>query len=179
MGTIWSDLISNGIAEDNDCNEKGFKRYMMGTYYLFQYSKNAASLGQSFGEHSSTCRGEPLWRWIFMIAKLKDQKIVWPSWFDEPNAEKFIVVKDGKDVSRWEKKNPRLNRDKKYYSHKYNCCALKWELATAVHCRQIVWMSGPFRGGKGDGTIYIGEEDADDEELPYVTNLAFPSPMKA
>jgi hypothetical protein len=44
--------------------------------------------------------------------------------------------------------------DGKWYSHKFNGPAVKYELGVCINTGHICWMKGPFRGGKGDSTIF-------------------------
>ena len=63
-------------------------------------------------------------------------------------------------------KQPNKTKDRRYYSHKFDGCTLKWELGIAVHFLQIVHLAGPFHSGKHDSSICKGEEDkCDDKEL--------------
>lgn len=42
----------------------------------------------------------------------------------------------------------------KVKSHKYNGAALKYEVAISIYSGDIVWVGGPYRGGKHDLTIF-------------------------
>jgi len=54
-------------------------------------------------------------------------------------------------------KDPRTTRegfDKRWYSHKFNGPAVKYELAVAIHTGDIVAFCGPFMGAEPDQKIF-------------------------
>ena len=166
---VWSDLVTTDIAEarldDADKCEEGLTRFLISNFFLFHYPKNARDTGQKFGIYYKKVEGRNIWRWVEKIAALKAEKIVWHPSLNDPNGPKFVCTVDGKDQARQEVKHPNKNKDRRYYSHKFDGCALKWELGIAVFMPQIVHLAGPFRGGKHDSSIYKGEEDECDEAL--------------
>jgi hypothetical protein len=157
LANMWHDMITTEIdlgMEHKDVSDKGFKMFLIAHHFLWTYPKNAKLLASRFGICERYVRGENLWRWIRMIAKLKAKKIVWNQSLDDPNSQIFIVTVDGTDFKVWEKKHPTLPIDKAQYSHKFNHGALKYEIAVDVYRSKIVWISGPHRGGKHDKTIF-------------------------
>jgi len=96
-----------------------------------------------------------LFKWIRLIRDLKKKKIVWEPFLDDPNSEQYIITVDGTDLRRWEPQtHERYNRDPKQMSHKHKRAAGKFEIALSVFRPKVVWMSGPYRGGKGDREIF-------------------------
>ena len=50
--------------------------------------------------------------------------------------------------------HPEFNQDRKQYTKKFNHGGVKYEIAIALDGSQIVWISGPHRGGKHDLKIF-------------------------
>lgn len=138
---------------------------MVAVRFLWTYPRNSSVLAQGFQICERYCRGDPVWRWVANIASLKASKIVWPASLDSPDSDIFVVTVDGVDFKTWEKKHPLLNQDRQMYSHKHNKCAVKYEIGISVFTSKCVWIAGPFRGAKGDLSIYQGKEDAKDRGL--------------
>jgi hypothetical protein len=42
----------------------------------------------------------------------------------------------------------------RFHSHKFHKAALKYEVATCINTGEVVWIHGPFPGGRHDLTIY-------------------------
>ncbi len=63
---------------------------------------------------------------------------------------------DGVDFKVWEMKHQRMPIDKGGYSHKFNHCALKYEIAMDVYTSKVVWILGPHKAGVHDKTIFVG-----------------------
>ena len=95
-----------------------------------------------------------MWRWIKKIQALKAKKIVWDDTLDDPNTEVFVVSVDGVDCKMWERKHATMPVDTEFFSRKFNHGAVKYELGISVFRPKLVWMSGPFRGGKHDLTMF-------------------------
>jgi hypothetical protein len=157
LANIWYDLtttnIDTGLTE-NDKSPVGFKMFLIAHHFLWAYPKNSKMVASRFRICERNVRGEPLWRWLRMIAALKAKKIVWDKSLDDPKSQVFILTVDGTDYKVWEKKHPHFTIDKKQYSQKYNHGALKYEIAIDVYRSIVVWISGPHRGGKHDRTIF-------------------------
>ena len=163
---IWQELCNTDVEDaripDGQQNEKGFKMFMMAQFMLWVYPKNRRILQVMFhpvGEKNTY--GTQLWTWIARIAAMITEKIKWQDRFDDPDAEVFLVTVDGVDCRTWEKRDhPTMPFDKKLHSHKFKHASLKYEIAVAIYSDHIVWVNGPFRGGKHDLTILReGQED--------------------
>jgi hypothetical protein len=134
---VWSDIlirtdIDLGICA-NDRSEKGFRRLLAALHFLWAYPKNASLLGSTVGVSKRMVQGENLWKWVKVLAKLKEIKIVWPDdEYNNPNRQIYIISVDGVDFKVWEKSSPEFNIDKAQYSHKFNHGALKYELASTL-----------------------------------------------
>jgi hypothetical protein len=155
---IWHDMMTTDICLKLtilDKSDKGFDKFLMAHHFLWAYPKNSKLLVSTFkhiGERDA--RGKELWRWVEMIAQLKEKKIVWDKNLDDPDSTVFIVSVDGTDFKVWEKKHPHFSIDKGQYSHKFNHGGLKYEIAIDVFRCRVVWISGPHRAGKHDKTIF-------------------------
>ena len=93
------------------------------------------------------------WSWYFIekISGLKHDVIRLERRFEEVTAvvSCFVSV-DGTDCPVFEP----WPFDSKMFSHKTNGPALKYEVAVAISTGYIVWVNGPFKGGKGDSKIF-------------------------
>jgi hypothetical protein len=131
---------------------------MIVQHFLWTYPKNSKILASRFGICEQNARGEPLWHWVWMLAKLKAKKIVWDPSLDNPNSQVYIVSVDGTDFKVWEKSTrPALPIDKEQNSHKFNHGAVKYKITIDIYCSKVVWINGPHRAGKHDKIIYIEE----------------------
>lgn len=132
------------------------RQFLIAMYFLFVYPRNRELTGTVFDVCPEYCGGERLFRWIRRISDLKEKKIVWKSYLDDPKAETFIISVDGTDLRRWEPStHERYRIDTKQCSHKHKKAAGKFEIGLSIFRPQIVWMSGPYRGGKGDREIFL------------------------
>jgi hypothetical protein len=158
LADIWYDLTTTDIPDarldDKDISESGFIMYMSAHHFLWTYPKNSDVLASRFKICTRYARGEPLWRWIKKIQALKAKKIRWDSRLNDPNTEIFILSVDGTDFRIWEKKHPTRNIDKKFFSKKFNHCAVKYEIAISIFRPSVVWINGPFRGGMHDMPMF-------------------------
>ena len=157
LAILWLDLCQLDMMDEKDKNESGFKRFLIANFFVWTYPKNSEITAAIFGICECYCRGEPLWKWIMLIASLKDSKIIWPERFDSQQAENFIISVDGVDFfaqERYETPHPMYNIDTTYASHKYNKCAYKYEVAVSVFDSRVVWVNGPFKGGVHDLTMF-------------------------
>jgi hypothetical protein len=106
LANIWYDLtttnIDTGLTE-NDKSPVGFKMFLIAHHFLWAYPKNSKMLASRFRICERNVRGEPLWRWLRMIAALKAKKIVWDKSLDDPKSQVFILTVDGTDYKVWEK----------------------------------------------------------------------------
>jgi len=159
LANIWRDLnetdIEDARLDEKDRNEKGFKTFMIAYYFLFIYPKNRGLIQSRFGICKKYCGGERLWYWVAKIAALKAKMIRWDPVLNDPNSEIFIITIDGTDKRRWEPStHPRYNVDRRQFSKKFAHAALKFEIGLSIYRNQIVWISGPHRGGKSDIEIF-------------------------
>ncbi len=168
LADMWYDLTTTDIPEakvdKKEISMKGLRMFFAAHHFLWTYPKNAQLLASKFGICERYSRGDPLWKWIKKIQALKTKKIVWHEGLNSPNTEIFCVTVDGVDFRMWEKKHPEYPVDSKYYSKKYKHCGAKYELAVSVFHPKIVWMNGPFRGGKHDLEVF--REDGLKAKIP-------------
>ena len=82
VATIWYDLCHTTIEEaklsPKESSLSGFKRYMLGHFFVWTYPKNRKLLKSRFGICDRYLEGAELWHWPKKIAALKAAKIVWP-----------------------------------------------------------------------------------------------------
>lgn len=95
------------------------------------------------------------WSWYFIkkISELKDDVIKVERRFENLPVEVAVncfVSIDGTDCPVFEP----WPFDSKMYSHKINGSGLKYEVAVAISTGFIVWINGPFKGGKPDQEIF-------------------------
>ena len=88
------------------------------------------------------------------IGALKAAKIGWDASLDDPDTETNIITVDGTDFRTWEVKHPLYNQDKAQCSQKHNHAAKKFEIGLSIFRSQVVWISGPYPGGKHDMDIF-------------------------
>ena len=158
LATMWYDLTTTNIPaaklNEKENSEKGFKMFMVAHFFLWTYPKNSSLLASRFGMCERVSRGAPLWKWIMKIAALKEKKIKWDGRLDDIDTEVFILSVDGIDFRIWEKKHLTLPRDDKLCSHKFNSAAAKYEIGISILNSKVVWINGPFPGGKNDLIIF-------------------------
>ena len=158
VAAIWNDLISTDVQTAKLCDKensaRGAKFFLMAHNFLWTYPKNREVLASRFGVCEKYAGGQNLWEWIKKIQALKAEKIVW---FDELNSQQgpiFCITVDGVDCRM---NDPEKHVDKGYYSHKFNHCAAKYELGISIFHSKLVWINGPFRGGRHDISIFREE----------------------
>lgn len=154
LASMWFDLCNSEILNTKEKNMKGFKRFLMAHYFLWQYPKNAKSFARVFDVCEVYARGRSIWQWVEKIQSLYETTIVWPDELDSPEGAIFTISVDGVDFRTYEKKHPTLPRDTKGYSQKHNHYALKYEIGISLNTSKCVWTNGPFLGGKNDVTIF-------------------------
>jgi hypothetical protein len=73
LAKIWHDMGETILLErgSKDKTEKGFKSFLIATYFITAYPKNGEMLASRFGVGLRQVQGENLWRWVRMIASLK------------------------------------------------------------------------------------------------------------
>lgn len=169
LASQWEDLQEDDEVhmEEKDKTTKGFHHFLVAHAYLWSYHRNSTKLANEFKRVLSrrNAYGDSLWSWIRKIGCLCKRKIVWSDNLDDPNAERFIISVDGVDFKMWEKKHHLYNKDRKMNSKKHNSCGVKYEIGISTFTAKCVWISGPFRCGKHDLSIYRGDENVDDERI--------------
>jgi hypothetical protein len=158
VAEMWEDLCTTDLEDvrlkESEMGQKGLKCILMVHCFLWNYPKNAVSLGKRFGVGEKLASGQHLWHWVGKVAALRALKIVWPPELNDPNGEEFIITSDNTDVKISEKKHPHCNLDRSFFSQKHNHGGLKCEVAAANFQDQIVWVNGPFKATRHDLTIF-------------------------
>jgi hypothetical protein len=85
---------------------------------------------------------------------LKPRKIPWDPSLGDPDGSPFIGTIDGTDCKIWEPKHPLFNQDKTYSSVKFKHAGLKYELIMCLIHGRCLWISGPFKCGTHDLTVF-------------------------
>jgi hypothetical protein len=156
---MWHDLQTTELyiqMMDSEKSKNGFKMFLIAHNFLRAYPKNAQLLATSFGVCEWQVQGKNLWRWVRRLATLKGIKIVWTEdEYNNPESQTFIILVDGTDSKVWERKHATMTVDKDQYSYKFNHGGLKYEIAIDVNRAQVVWISGPHRGGMHNKTVYV------------------------
>ena len=153
IGTMWFDLTATTIPQSTLTEEekmRGFKMFMVAHYFLWVRPKNAHVLASRFQMCERNARGAHLWVWIGRIAGLLKKVIKFPR---NPGPEKYYGSIDGVDLDANETKHHRFNVDPGYCSHKFNHCAVKYQIVLSVHSPQCYGIFGPKRGGENDKTL--------------------------
>jgi hypothetical protein len=171
VAEIWYDLITGAVPEANiggtkDQSEDGFKKFMLAHFYLWTNTKNSWILSTRFNIAEHNCRGKPLWKWIGRIAALKARKIVWGPDLASPTGATFFGTIDCIDCKVPEPQHPTMNVDTKYCSVKMKHAALKYELVIAVQEPKVLSISGPFKGGTHDMTVFRAQTKQKMLEMP-------------
>jgi hypothetical protein len=154
----WSDLHSTPLnaarLKKRERSVRGFKMFMMVHYFLWNHPKNCTLLSCRFDFCKKYCSGKRLWMWIEKITALKEEKIVWDDYLDNPNSEIIIISVDCADKRKYEPSNhPFYSRNKAEILHKHKHIASKFEIALALFKQQIAFISSPHRGGMHDITV--------------------------
>ena len=167
IADIWHDLchttIEEAQLEEREKSEKGFKRYMIGHFFLWAHPKNIKLMKSRFDICERYLQGKELWYWPKKIRALKKKKIVWSSDLQSNDTATIALTVDGVNYRAWEKKHPTLNKDPAFYDHKHHSCGYKYEIAVMIYEPKIVWIKGPIRCGKGDRDVF--REDGLKEKL--------------
>ena len=155
---VWSDILTTDIdlgLEMNDKSERGFKKILTAIHFLWAYPKNNGILLSTCATCKQNVEGDKLWKYIKVLSKLKDLKIVWPEdQFRDPDGIIFLGTVDGVDFKTREKSSDELNVDNKQFLFKHNHGSLKYEVMVHAYLPKIVWINGPFQGGEHDRTIF-------------------------
>ena len=158
IAVVWSDILASDLdlgLDQNDRSECGFKKLLTALHFLWAYPKNASILASTCGTNKRDVEGERLWKWVKVLDKLKAIKIVWPAEkYNDPNGQIYLATVDGTDMKTKEKSTAQFNVDRKQYTKKFAHGGLKYEIAIDAFESKIVWINGPFCGGKHDKTIF-------------------------
>jgi hypothetical protein len=152
----WKDLRKFDHAlTKKEKGKWGLQRFLAAHHFLFTYPKSSHLQASAVSICERECRGKPLWRWFENMASLKEKKIVWPEeHFKNPETAINIITVDGVDFKTWERKHPKVPRNRKLRSHKMNHAAVKYVLVISVFESKLVLIDGPHRGGKHDMEIF-------------------------
>ncbi|GAX21863.1 hypothetical protein FisN_30Hu064 [Fistulifera solaris] len=155
LAKMWHDLVTSNLVRltEREKKEWGFDFFLRAHCFMFTYPKNVREMARSFKINQFYVRGRMMWRWIERIALLAQLKIVWPSRFDDPASERFIITVDGTDFKCTEPQHDTLPIDRQFFSQKFNHGAVKYEVALSIFEPKCVWMNGPHPGGRHDLTI--------------------------
>jgi hypothetical protein len=158
LASMWSDLCTTDIEEahleEKEKGERGFKRFMMAHYFLWEYPKNMDLMGSRFDVCKRSLQGVDLWRWPRKIAALKAIKIVWDERFNDPETEIIQFSLDSTDCRCTEKKHPQVNKDNMMCSHKHKKPAWRYEILMAILEPKILWINGPFKAGEDERGVF-------------------------
>ena len=153
IAQIWYDLMDRIPKAEKTL--KGFKYFIATHHFLWAYPKNATLFATTVPICERNLTGNNIHVWVERIASLKDKKIVWPSkHFNDSAKEKIILNVDGTNFRQQEKKHHQYNQDSKEWLFKFKRCACKFEIGLMIHESKVVWLNGPWRGGKSDLTIF-------------------------
>lgn len=85
------------------------------------------------------------WTWYFVtkIADLKDDIIVWENRLRLDKGLRCKITVDGTDFRIWQP-TPFTSV---WYTHKFKCAGLRYEVGIAIQSGDIVWLNGPFQPG--------------------------------
>ena len=95
-----------------------------------------------------------VWRWITVVASLRDEVILWGNRHRNVPDDVFCqITVDGTDFQIGEP----FPFNKKWKSPKLPGGSVKYEVAVSIYAGDIVWIYGPHNGGKNDLTIFREE----------------------
>jgi hypothetical protein len=162
VANIWSDLCSTTIEgarlKEEEKLEKGFKKFMVGMFFLWTYPKNMQLMTSRFHVALRSLQGSELWYWPKKIQALKGLKIGWAPGSESDDGIIIGLSVDGVDFRCWEKKHPRYNQDPKMCSIKFKKAAFKYEITLDVHEAKIRNLNGGHIGGTHDLTMFRDPE---------------------
>lgn len=155
---IWIDLQSTAIDEARiDGNKDSIVGFFIAINYLKRYRPEKEQ-AVTFKCSPTTIRK---WRKYFVprIAKLKKQKVVWPSAWEEPDATvpTLLFSVDGVHFRIEEPQHERYSKNTSFYSHKFKTSALNYEIAIDLATSRIVHTRGPYRAAIHDITVFREE----------------------
>jgi hypothetical protein len=167
LAGLWEEIQQTPIvaAKVNNASNEDLANFLWCVHWLNVYDTEPNLAGKT-GTSDTTVRKN---NWLFAnkLQAMLPQRVVWPEEWMEPNTNDtpiFLVSVDGIHCRVFEPQNGTYSKNPKYYSHKFNQSALCYEVAISVFDNQVVWVNGPFRGGKGDREIFRKPEEGDDDE---------------
>ena len=98
MADIWHDLqvgeYEGASLTEKEKSLKGFRMFLMATFYLWAKPKSSMLLATRFGVCERYCRGKHLWKWVNKVAALAEKKIRWDEKLSKPDTELFVASVD-------------------------------------------------------------------------------------
>jgi hypothetical protein len=163
LSGLWEDLQSTTIVEAkvNNASLDDLTNFLWCVHWLNVYDTEPNLAGKT-GQCDTTLRKHH-WLYAKKLQAMLAQRVVWPEEWKDPNANTpiYLVSVDGIHCRVFEPTQGTYSKNPKYYSHKFNQSALAYEVAISVFDNQVVWVNGPFRGGKGDRDIFRKDDEED------------------
>ena len=167
--TLWERLQLTNITEaridpfiEKVGLDKAIDYFFMGIHLLACYPKEEEAEG-TFA-HCDRTWSDWAWAHVKKINLLVSEVIVWPPSFNNPDNEAdpttetiFIITVDGTHCKIEEPTLSAFNKNKSFYSHKFNAPGLDYEIAISVHTGDCIWVSGPFPAGCPDIKVFRQE----------------------
>lgn len=132
-----------------DKSDADVRYYLLSLYFLKNYPKES-QIEATFDWSQKWAR-DRYWFWVKKIQTLKSEKIIFPDFAEE---EEWVMTVDGTHCWIQEPEHPTWSRDQSYYSHKYNKAGIGYELGIHLWQSRLIWMNGPHKAGKNDGSIF-------------------------
>ena len=83
VAIVWSEIMTTSYLiphlTKKDRTDKGFKSFLTALHFLWAYPKNGELLATAMGVSLRKVQGDNLWKWVKILAMLKQSKIVWPT----------------------------------------------------------------------------------------------------
>lgn len=125
---VWRDLQQSAnpeayVTEEEARSEHGLLGFMMANNLMETYNtlSTQAALFQGCDKYLVQ---ELTWRWIFRIAALLNEKVVWPNW-----QETFVATVDGTCTRNQEPRDPDVRRNRKNFCKKFQMAGRNHEIA--------------------------------------------------
>ena len=127
--------------------------FLMSVYFLRKY-RTSDDMESIFGHCPNTIR---TWVWFYLrkIAALREEKIVWPAAWNDPESPSlphFLISVDGVHTRCFERQTDEFNRDSAFYSHKFRSAGYGWEIGLSLWDDKVVSCRGPFPAGEWEET---------------------------
>jgi len=148
---------TNNEAAKVPAEHLNLKYFLMAMYFLTLYPKEKEikvkwCCRQTFENW--------VWCYISKVQALKEEKIVWPEHWSDPNnpfVPHFLFSVDGTHCAVFERQTTVMNRDEKCFSHKFSSAGVMCEVAIDVYHSRIVHIRGPFPAGRHDKAVFMEE----------------------